>query len=671
MDPEKPENISPNHDDIRSHLITSSLSPHHQYNDKSNTLSVSMRSKGGIKSNVSDESYENSYRYLKSGQLTARPKKERWSSRAEYILSLVGYAVGFGNVWRFSYYVQLNGGGAFLIPYFLMLFILGVPAFYLEVHIGKISQVGPLNAMHRLVPPFCGVGLAAIVTMIYITFNYSLLIAYVLFYLFSSFQNPPAWSSLAYCGNISRINDSLLRQACNKSAPTLFYYSSVAGVTSTIEDTTGFSWKLMLCIIGAWLLIFLCTFKGIKSFGKIAYVTTIFPYIVLTVLLIRGATFEGAGEGLKALFYPNLKLLLNFKVWLQAGSQIFFSLSLGTGGNIVLASHLDQKTNVFPSVIFVSLVNSGTSIFSGIVVFMILGHNAHLRGESVQDIVAGPGLVFIAVASALLDTPPAPLWSVLFFLMMLSLGLSSQFPSIQSLTEAARSLPYMSKVHETIISFIICSIFTVCSVIFVLGNGQYIFGLIDEFAASYSLFVVIFFEFIGVAWFFGVNKILWYQTGEIIVTAATSRLARIRSNKWFKGFTLYFWSISWIIVAPLVMIVIFSGSLIYQLTGRPKYTAFQNYTQVQVHYPIWSLAVIVFIILSTIIPVPLGMLYEYKELWHMIKNSLFSVRRRIMRISYKLGLTQTQDYAVDDTMDHIVHYSANEDSVSLVKNKEH
>ena len=639
-----------------SHLIKS---PGHQYND----VSPSPSQNNTIRREESDGV---SSQLLASNLLTPRPKSERWSNKVEYLLSLLGFAVGFGNIWRFSYYVQLNGGGAFLIPYFLMLLLLGVPALYLEVHIGKISQTGPLNAMHRLVPAFGGVGVAAIVTMIYITFYYTLLIAYVLFYLFSSFQDPPAWSRIAFCGNISRINDTQLRKACNSSAPTLFYYHSVAGASSSIDDATGFSWKLLLCIIGAWLLIFLCTFKGIKSFGKIAYFTTLFPYVVLFVLLVRGATFPGAGEGLKLLFSPDLNLLFNFKVWLQAGSQIFFSLSLGSGGNIVLSSHLEQKSNVFFYVLFVSVVNSATSLFAGIVVFMILGHNAHLSNGTVGDIVAGPGLVFIAVASALLETPPAPLWSVLFFLMMLSLGLSSQFPSIQALSEAARCIPYVSKLHQSIVSFAICSIFTVCSVIFVIGNGQYMFGLIDEFAASYSLFVVIFFEFVGVAWFFGVKKILRYQTGEIVVTKASFCTTRIRSNPWFKWFSLTFWSISWAVVVPFVMILIFSGSIVFQFIKRPKYTAFQNYSQIQVDYPDWSLFLIVFIILSTLIPVPLGMMYEYKECWHMIKNSYFAFRRGIVQMCYTLGITKEHYYSV---VDQKVIYSADEDSVSLIKSE--
>lgn len=197
-----------------------------------------------------------------------------------------------------------------------------------------------------------------------------------------------------------------------------------------------------------------------------------------------------------------------------------------------------------------------------------------------------------------------------------------------------------------------------------IGNGQYIFGLIDQFAASYSLFVVIFFEFVGIAWFFGVKKILWYQSGEIVVTKASNLISRLRSNPWFKGFTLTFWSISWIVVAPFVMILIFSGSVVFQFIERPEYTAFQNYSQVQVEYPTWSLFVIVFIILSTLIPVPLGMIYEYKEFWHMIKSSCFALRRGIIQMSYKLGITNKHYYSV---VDQKVTYSADGDSVSLIR----
>ena len=54
-----------------------------------------------------------------------------YSNKWEYIMSILGVCVGFGSFWRFPYLVYKNGGGVFLIPYFLALFMVGLPLLYL------------------------------------------------------------------------------------------------------------------------------------------------------------------------------------------------------------------------------------------------------------------------------------------------------------------------------------------------------------------------------------------------------------------------------------------------------------------------------------------------------------------------------------------------------------
>ena len=69
-------------------------------------------------------------------------KRESWGNHCEFFLSSLGLAVGLGNVWRFPYVAYTNGGGSFLIPYILMLFIVGLPAFWVELSIGQYARVG-------------------------------------------------------------------------------------------------------------------------------------------------------------------------------------------------------------------------------------------------------------------------------------------------------------------------------------------------------------------------------------------------------------------------------------------------------------------------------------------------------------------------------------------------
>lgn len=82
----------------------------------------------------------------------AEDERESWDSKLTFLLATIGYAVGLGNVWRFPYLAQKNGGGAFLIPYFVMLAIEGIPIFYLELAIGQRLRKGAIGVWSQVSP---------------------------------------------------------------------------------------------------------------------------------------------------------------------------------------------------------------------------------------------------------------------------------------------------------------------------------------------------------------------------------------------------------------------------------------------------------------------------------------------------------------------------------------
>ncbi|KAI6660009.1 Sodium- and chloride-dependent glycine transporter 2 [Oopsacas minuta] len=108
--------------------------------------------------------------------------------------------------------------------------------------------------------------------------------------------------------------------------------------------------------------------------------------------------------------------------------------------------------------------------------------------------------------------------------MMLSLGLDSMFASIDSLVQAAFSLPYVIRLHKRLVTAIICCSFFVVSVIFTFGNGLYIFQLIDQFSGSFAVFIRAFFELIGISWFYGVKKLL---VGEMTVNQQADNISNL------------------------------------------------------------------------------------------------------------------------------------------------
>uniref|UniRef100_A0A8C0BV78 Transporter n=1 Tax=Buteo japonicus TaxID=224669 RepID=A0A8C0BV78_9AVES len=80
----------------------------------------------------------------------------RWSKKMDFLLSVIGFAVDLGNVWRFPYICYQNGGGAFLIPYTLMAVFGGVPLFYMELALGQFHRTGAIPIWKRICPIFKG-----------------------------------------------------------------------------------------------------------------------------------------------------------------------------------------------------------------------------------------------------------------------------------------------------------------------------------------------------------------------------------------------------------------------------------------------------------------------------------------------------------------------------------
>ena len=600
-----------------------------------------------------------------SNLINERPKDQRWGNRVEFILSLIGYAVGVGNVWRFSYYCQKNGGGAFLFPYLIMLVVLGIPLYFMELQMGKVAQIGPLQAMYKLVPALGGVGVSVIITLLFIIYYYNMLIAYSFFYLFASFQEPPAWSNI-YCGvNLTApiTNFTLAQKACANYSSNFFYYTSVTLASDDLGNLGQFNWKLFLCIVGSWVLLYVCTFRGIKSSGKVVYFTVLFPYTVLVILFFRAVTLPGAGSGLAHLFIPEVDKLYNPQVWLEAGTQIFYSLGLGLGCNIILASHLDPNANVIGDGIFVALVNSGTSIFASIIVFSILGFQAERQGSSVSDIVAGPGLIFVAFASALLEMPLSPLWSILFFLMLISLGLDSQFSAVESVVQAAYVIPKANKLPTPVMTLIVCLAFLVLSVFFAFGNGGYVFQLLDQFSGSFSIFIVVFFEVVGVAWVYGVRKLLTHKV-EVEEGKQVPRLTRFLEKKSVQKWWIIFWQIVYVFVAPTIMIVIFMGSLVIDFIDPLTYTVYRSYIDSLIPYPTWGFILAAVIVISTITPIPVVFIVKFKIKWLRDLKNIVLFRKKsvpikngldgdnIVDVADSIKLVESERYTADDNNDN-------------------
>ncbi|MED6256143.1 hypothetical protein ATANTOWER_020663, partial [Ataeniobius toweri] len=153
---------------------------------------------------------------------------------------------------------------------------------------------------------------------------------------------------------------------------------------------------------------------------------------MLFILLIRGVTLPGALDGIIYYLYPDISRLSDPQVWIDAGTQIFFSYAIGLGFLTSLGSYNTFNNNCYRDCFYLCFLNSATSIVAGFAIFSVLGFMTYEQGVDISEVAqSGPGLVFIVYPRAMAMMPMPQVWSVCFFLMIILLGLDSQFVGIE------------------------------------------------------------------------------------------------------------------------------------------------------------------------------------------------------------------------------------------------
>ncbi|CAB1331531.1 unnamed protein product [Coregonus sp. 'balchen'] len=208
---------------------------------------------------------------------------------------------------------KMKERGAFFIPYLIFLFTCGIPVFFLETALGQYTSEGGITCWRKITPLFEGVGYATQVIVALLNFYYIIVLAWAIFYLSYSFTWDLPWASCNNtwntdsCMEFQRRNDSFNQPRPNATSPVIeFWERRVLRISSGIDHIGSLNWDLVLCLAIAWVLVYFCIWKGVKSTGKVVYFTATFPYIMLCILLIRGVTLPGAFIGIKFYLYPDL-----------------------------------------------------------------------------------------------------------------------------------------------------------------------------------------------------------------------------------------------------------------------------------------------------------------------------------------------------------------------------
>uniref|UniRef100_A0A668SJ48 Transporter n=1 Tax=Oreochromis aureus TaxID=47969 RepID=A0A668SJ48_OREAU len=544
---------------------------------------------------------------------TSKTVEERgkWGSKKEFILSVAGAIIGLGNVWRFPYLCYKNGGGAFLIPYVLFLVTCGIPLFVLETALGQYTSQGGIMCWRKVCPLFEGMGYTSQMIIFYGSISYIVILAWAFLYLFSSFSGELPWATCNNTWNTNRcVEINNYNTTANWTSPVNasssvveFWQRRVLNISSGIENLGSIQWDLSLCHLLAWVICYFCVWKGVRSTGKAAYFTATFPFVLLAMLFVRGLTLPGAFHGIKYYLYPNPERLADPLVWMDAGTQIFYSYAICLGCLTTLGSYNKYNNNCYRDSFYLCLLNSATSFMSGFAIFSVLGYMSQKQGVDIATVAeSGPGLVFIVYPQAVTLLPWPQVWSVCFFAMIILLGIDGQFAGLESIMTSLTDVfpSHLRKgYHRELYLMLICVLCYLFGLLLVSQAGAYILQIFDHYVCSGpTLLLMAIFQSVTIGWIYGADR--FYTNIEDMIGYRPLSLIKY----------------CWLYVTPLIC----SGTLIFLLL---KYTPLKfNNTYV---YPWWAYCIGWFLALSSLSMIPVTMIYKLAKgrgtLWQRLKTS--------------------------------------------------
>jgi len=396
-----------------------------------------------------------------SQSASADAGREQWSSQLGFLMAAIGSAVGLGNIWRFPGVAYTNGGGAFIIPYIVALLFVGIPILFLDYSLGHRYRGSAPAVFRRLSRRFEWLGWWQVFICFIIMSYYAVIVAWALRY--TLFAVNEAWGNDAE-GFFSRF---ISVGELSESGTPVFSASPVAGVAIPLAIV----WIFGIVVIG------LGVTRGVERANRFFMPILV---IMFVALVVRALFLPGAMDGLNALFTPRWSSLSDYRVWMAAFGQIFFSLSVGFGIMLTYASYLRKRSNLVGTGLVAAFANSSFEILAGIGVFATLGFMMQAQGTDLADAgISGISLSFITFPTVISQMPGGAIFGVLFFASFSMAGLTSFISIIQVVSPAIAEKFRLTTPVATVVVSLPAAVLSF--VLFGTASGEYNLDIVDAF----------------------------------------------------------------------------------------------------------------------------------------------------------------------------------------------
>ena len=356
---------------------------------------------------------------MSSTPTTPVPAREQWSGQLGFLMAAIGSAIGLGNIWRFPGVAYSNGGGAFMIPYIIALLAVGVPVLLLDYALGHRYRGSSPAVFRRVSARFEWLGWWHVVICFVIMTYYAVIVAWALRY--TIFSLTTAWGDDAS----GFFSDYIGLGEVSEAGTPAYSAEPIAGVIIPLVLV----WAFGLYVIARGVS------KGVERANRVFLPILV---VMFLMLVVRAMLLPGATDGLNTLFTPDWSKLGDYRVWMAAFGQIFFSLSIGFGIMLTYASYLKRRSNLVGTGLTAAFANSSFELLAGIGVFATLGFMAHVQNVTVGELegISGPALAFVTFPTVISQMPGGPIFGFLFFASFTLAGLTSFISIIQVVAPA-------------------------------------------------------------------------------------------------------------------------------------------------------------------------------------------------------------------------------------------
>ncbi|MFM2579886.1 sodium-dependent transporter [Vibrio fortis] len=382
--------------------------------------------------------------------------RELFSSRLGFILAAAGAAVGLGNIWGFPTQVASNGGGAFLLVYLVLIFVVAFPMLVVEMAIGRHGQANPVDSMRSLTSNPLAKKVGALTGWIGLSVPSAVL------------------------GFYSIVGGWLI----------CFLFGAIADVFGLVETAAWFKgFSVERNVFGTvlfYVLTILIVQGGIKQ-GIEKWSTRLMPalFVLFALLFVYIMTQQGALEGLKHYLVPDFEKVWDRKLILAAMGQGFFSLTIGGCSMLIYGSYLSKKENLPKMAMNVTLVDTAVAFIAGLVVmpamFVAMQKGVQIYAED-GSLLSSDTLVF-TVLPLMFDSLGflGQIFAIVFFLLLTIAALTS---SISMLEAPVSLVSERFNTARTPTSWVIGGLIALFSVVIVYNFGA-LFGLVAMIATQY------------------------------------------------------------------------------------------------------------------------------------------------------------------------------------------